>query len=98
MAERLVFEIADRELDLRVIVVIDICRDGRDGAVGRAAVMTPVGKQFALGSHESGAAHNQPESPIVVSAICACPRRTDLPGSADGRSPKISVIPSKQRS
>ena len=73
MREGLVFEVADHQLDRRVVAMIDVGDERRDGAVGREAVVAPVGAQLGLGADQAGAAHDQPEALSLVSAICASP-------------------------
>ena len=73
MRQCLVFEVADHKFDRRVIAVIDIGDERRDAAVGRKAVMAPIGEQFGLRADQAGAAHDQPAALYSVSAICASP-------------------------
>ena len=71
----LVFEVADHELDGGVVAVIDISDQGRDGAVGREAVVAPVGEQLGLRADQAGAAHDQPPGHRARSRRSA-PRRS----------------------
>ena len=69
-----VFEVADHELDRGVVAMIDVGDQGRDGVVGRKAVLASVGPELCLCAEESGAADDQPESPRAgLQRSCACP-------------------------
>ena len=48
MRERLVFEVADRELDLGVLAMLAIDRVDLLAAVGEEGEVAPVGKQLGL--------------------------------------------------
>ena len=61
-AKRLVYEVADHQLDRGVVAVIGVGDERRDGAVGREAVVAPVGEQLGLGADQAGAADDQPEA------------------------------------
>ena len=60
MRKGLVFELADRELNNGVLTML--CLDELEliGAVGQECVMTPVGPQLGLLTHESGASDDHP--------------------------------------
>ena len=62
MRERLVYEVADRQLDAGVVAVIGVGDERRDRAVGREAVVAPVGEQLGLRADQAGAADDQPEA------------------------------------
>ena len=78
MSEGLVFEVADHELDGGVVAMIDIGDEQRHGAVGREAVVAPVGPQLGLLADQAGAAHDQPE--------------VAEPGLGDLRLPGVGVV------
>lgn len=73
MRERLVFEVADRELDDGVPALLGLHDRERPGAVGDEGVMHPGRQQFGLGGLAADAADDQPPAAEVVSAICAIP-------------------------
>ncbi len=60
MAQGLVFEIADRELDDGVLAMLGLDEHQWLGAVGGERVVLPVGEQLGLGSDQAGAANDQP--------------------------------------
>src|ERR1700733_5722758 len=60
MRERLVFEVADRELDDGVLAVLSLHDLQRLGAVGDEREIPPVRPQLCLWADEPGAAHDQP--------------------------------------
>src|ERR1700733_13635471 len=60
MRERLVFEVADRELDDGVLAVLSLHDLQRLGAVGDERKIPPVRPQLCLWADEPGAAHDQP--------------------------------------
>ena len=74
MRERLVFEVADRELDDGVLAMLGLDDADRVGAVGQEREVPPVGKQLGLRADQAGATHDQTlAARTVVSAICASP-------------------------
>ena len=60
MAQGLVFEIADRELDDGVLAMLGLDQHQRLGAVGRKREVLPVREQLGLLADEPGAAPDQP--------------------------------------
>jgi hypothetical protein len=60
--ERLVFEVADRELHDGVLAVLSLHDLQRLGAVGDEREIPPVRPQLCLRADESGATHDQPSS------------------------------------
>ena len=73
MRERLVLEVADRELHDGVLAVLGLDRRERLGAVGDEREVAPVRPQLGLRADQAGATDDQPLSASVVSAICASP-------------------------
>jgi hypothetical protein len=73
--ERLVFEIADDELDLGVLAVLGVDVVHRLGAVANEREVPPVGKQLSLVllGVQMDAAHDQAIGPSVVSASSQTP-------------------------
>lgn len=61
MGQGLIFEVADHQLDLRMIVVIGVGGGCRDGRVGRERVMAPTRKEFGLLTEQASA--NDDRSP-----------------------------------
>jgi hypothetical protein len=72
--ERLVFEVADRELDVRVVAVVEVSDEGRGRAVGEKAVLAPVGPQLGLCAERTSTANDQPKA-IRAGSRRAAPRR-----------------------
>ena len=69
--ERLVFEVADRELDDGVLAVLGLDERERLGAVGDEREVPPVGQQLGLRLRACGCAgRSAAAAPSVVSAIC----------------------------
>ena len=73
MRERLVFEVADRELDDGVLAMLGLDDLQCLGAVGQEREVAPVRQQLGLRADQAGATHDQPAAATVVSAICASP-------------------------
>ena len=59
MRQRLVFEVADRELHDGVLAVLGFDELERVGAVGQEREVAPVGPQLGLGADQAGAADDQ---------------------------------------
>ena len=66
MRERLVFEVADRELDDGVLAVLGLDQLERLGAVGDEREVAPVRPQLGLGADQAGAAHDQALAALAV--------------------------------
>jgi hypothetical protein len=60
--KRLVFEIADGELDDGVLAVLGLDDLEEVGAVGDEREVAPVGPQLGLGADQAGAADDQPSA------------------------------------
>jgi hypothetical protein len=71
--ERLIFEVTDHQLDRGMVAMIDISGEQRHGAVGREAVMAPVGPQLRMGANQRVRRTISLKSPSRLSPICACP-------------------------
>jgi hypothetical protein len=57
--QRLVFEVANRQLDDGVLAVLGLDHVERVDAVGEEREVAPVGRQLGLGSEQARAPHDQ---------------------------------------
>ena len=73
MRERLVFEIADRELNDGMLAMLGLDEQQRLGAIGREREVLPVREQVRLLADQTCATDDQPPPWSLVSAICASP-------------------------
>ena len=73
MSERLVYEVADRELDRGVVAVIGVGDERRDGAVGREAWWRQSGNSSAWAPIRRVRRTISLKPLSLVSAICASP-------------------------
>ena len=71
--QRLIFEVADRELDHGVLAVLGLDDPEWVGAVGHEREVPPVRQQLGLRADRAGRGGRPAVRPSVVSAICASP-------------------------
>jgi hypothetical protein len=72
--ERLVFELADAELDDGVLAVLGFDDANRLAAVGQKREVTPIGPELALGAEQPGAPDDQ--ALLADQGVCDLPRRS----------------------